>query len=153
MKRQVLAILLLPPVLGTLGLAHGMLRAAEQGDNEAVERKVIGTWKLVSATYGGEKVDLEELGITLKHITPTSFVWLSYDPDTKLVSRTSGGTYTFKGDQFEETPQYGFGEDFDIIRAKPHSFTIKIDGDKWHHNGTLSNDLKIEEVWERCKKQ
>jgi hypothetical protein len=153
MRRHVLSIVVLPLVLGTLGLAYGMLRAAEPaGDKDATEDRLIGTWKLVSAKYGDEEVEGPKLGTTLKHITPTSFVWLSYDPGTKVVSRTAGGTYTVKGDQYEETPRYGFGGDFDTIRDKPQSFSLKIEGDKWHHTGTLSNGLKIEEVWERCKK-
>jgi hypothetical protein len=96
---------------------------------------------------------LSSLGVTVKHITPTSFVWLSYDPETKVVSRSAGGTYTLKGDQYEETPQFGFGSDFSVVRDKPQTSSFKIDGDKWHHTGALSNGLKIDEVWEKCKKE
>jgi hypothetical protein len=72
--------------------------------------------------------------------------------ETKVVSRTAGGAYTLKGDRYEETPQYGFGEDFNAIRDIPQPFTLRIEGDRWHLSGTLSNGLKIEEVWERSKK-
>jgi hypothetical protein len=152
MRKPVFSILLLPLVVGTLGLTYLTLQAADHIDKDEAGQSVIGTWKLVSAKYGGEEFDPAKQGTTLKHITPTSFVWLSYDAETKIVSRTAGGTYTLKGDQYEETPQYGFGSDFDIIRDKPQSFSLKIEGDKWHHSGTLSNGLKIEEVWERIKK-
>jgi hypothetical protein len=140
-------------IVGSLGLAYGVLRAADQGDKNDAEQKVIGTWKLLSAKYGDEAVDVERLGITLKHITPTSFMWLSYDPETKVISRTSGGTYTLRGDQYDETPRYGLGQDAAQIRGKVQSFTLKIDGDKWHQVGTLSNGTKIDEIWERCKKE
>ena len=70
--------------------------------------------------------------------------------ETKVVSRTAGGTYTLKG-EIVETPRYGFGGDFDVIRDKPQAFTLEIEGDKWHRSGALSNGLKIEEVWERVK--
>ncbi len=153
MRKQVFSTLLLLLVLGILGPAYGTLRGAEQVKKDAVEQTVIGTWKLVSAKSGDHEIDVAKLGITLKHITPTSFMWLTYDSETKVVSRTAGGAYTIKGDQYEELPQYGFGSDFDIIRDKPQSFSIKIEGDRWHHSGTLSNGLKIDEVWERCKKQ
>lgn len=153
MRRQSTSLLLLTLVLGTLGLAYEMLRAAEPAKTDATEDRMIGTWKLVSARYGDEEIEGTKLGITLKHITPSGFVWLSYDPETKVVSRTAGGSYSVKGDQYEETPQYGFGGDFEIIRDKPQSFSVKIEGDQWHHDGTLSNGLKIEEVWERCKKR
>ena len=115
MRKQVFSTLLPLLVLGTLGIAYGML-PTEQGDKEAAEHRAIGTWKLVSAKYGDQELEVAKLGTTLEHISPTSFVWLSYDTETKVVSRTAGGTYTLKGDQFEETPQYGFGGDFDIIR-------------------------------------
>jgi hypothetical protein len=153
MRKRVFFIILPPLALLTLGLAYGALRAAEQGGKDATEDRVIGTWKLVSAKYGGEESDVAKQATTLKHVTQTGFVWLSYDPETKVVSRTAGGTYTLKGDRYEETPQYGFGDDFNIIRDKPQPFTLKIEGDRWHHSGTLSNGLKIEEVWERSKKQ
>jgi hypothetical protein len=153
MTRHLFSILLLSLLIGALGTANGMPRVAEQGDKDSDGHTAIGTWKLVSAKYGGEEIDVDKTGTTLKHVTPTGFVWLTYDAATKVVSRTAGGTYTLKGDQYEETPQYGFGGDFEIIRNKPQSFSLKIEGDKWHHNGTLSNGLMIEEVWERCKKQ
>jgi hypothetical protein len=152
MKKRVFVIRLPLLALVTLGLALGALRAAEQGGKEATEDRVIGTWKLVSAKYAGEESDVTKGGTTLKHVTQTGFVWLTYDPETKVVSRTAGGAYTLKGDRYEETPQYGFGEDFNAIRDKPQPFTLKIEGDRWHHTGTLSNGLKIEEVWERSKK-
>jgi hypothetical protein len=40
-----------------------------------------------------------------------------------------------------------------MTRGKVQSFTLKIEGDKWHHVGTLSNGVKIDEVWERCKRE
>ena len=55
------------------------------------------------------------------------------------------------GDDYEETPQYGLGPDFEVVKDKPHKFTAKVDGDTWHHRGALSNGLKIEEVWDRQK--
>ncbi len=33
------------------------------------------------------------------------------------------------------------------------SVRVKIEGDKLYQSGALSNGLKIDEVWERCKKQ
>ena len=135
-------------VTGNLAFAPNLCDAQEK--KNAASEQFIGTWKLISANYGGEEQILED--VTLKHFTPTSFVWTSFDPKTKLVSRTAGGIYTLNGDQIVETPQYGLGEDFEIVRDKPQTFSFKIEGDRWHHSGTLSNGLKIDEVWERCKK-
>ncbi len=46
--------------------------------------------------------------------------------------------------------EYGLGEDFKLLGGNPQSFTVKLEGDKWHHSGTLSTGLKLEEVWERA---
>jgi len=82
---------------------------------------------------------------------------LDFDPEGGV---KSGRATTLESDHepnrsphHEELPQYGLGGDFDIIRDKPQSFSVKIEGDRLHQSGTLSNGLKIEEVWERCKKQ
>ena len=59
------------------------------------------------------------------------------------------------------TKTYGSGENlnlsvsfpFDIIKDKAQTFKWKVEGNKWHHNGKLSNGLTIEEVWERVEKK
>jgi hypothetical protein len=79
-------------------------------------------------------------------------MWATYDQNGK-VTRAAGGTYTLNGDAYEETPEYGVGEESQALRGKVQSFKCKIDGDTWHHNGKLSNDLTIEEVWERAERK
>ena len=142
MRKQVLSTLLLLLAIGIFGLTYGTIQATEDGGKEAAEQRVIGTWKLVSAKYGDQALDLATLGTTLKHVTPTGFMWLSYDATTRVVSRTAGGTYTLKGDKYEETPQYGLGGDFDTIRDKVQAFKLRIEGDTWHHDGALRTAQK-----------
>ena len=114
------------------------------------QNKLVGTWKQVSAKYGGQEFDIPEGRTMLKHVTSSHFMWVSYDKDG-TVTRTAGGTYAIKGEAYEELPEYGMSSDFEIIKGKPQKFTWKIDGGKWLHNGTLSNGLTIEEVWERVE--
>lgn len=110
--------------------------------------QLIGTWKLVSAKYGGKEVKFPE-GITrIKHVTPTQFMWASCDKDGE-VAVALGGTYTLDGNKYEELPEYGTGEILKALKGKPQTFTWKVEGDKWYHTGKLSTDLTIEEVWER----
>ncbi len=116
------------------------------------ENQLVGTWKLVSAKYGGSKSTLPERFTTLKHVTPTQFMWASYDKDGK-VTRAAGGGYTLKGDTYEETPGYGTGSDYSVVRARTHTFTWKVEGNKWYHTGKLSGGLTIEEVWERDERK
>lgn len=125
--------------------------AAVRAEDPKVENKLVGTWKLVSARYDGQEFKYQ--GTTkIKHITPTQFMWATYDKDGN-VSQAAGGGYTLKGETYEETPEYGLSSDFDIIKGKPQSFKWKVEGNQWHHDGTLSNGLTVEEVWVRVEKK
>jgi hypothetical protein len=79
-------------------------------------------------------------------------MWATYGPDGQ-VTRSAGGRYTLEGDAYEETPEFGLGEDFELIKGKAQSFKCKIDGNTWHHDGKLSNGLTIEEIWQRAEKK
>jgi len=116
------------------------------------ENKLVGTWKLVSAKWGGREAKLPAGDTTLKHVTPTQFMWATYDKDGK-VTRAAGGGYTLKGETYEETPEYGVGNDFNVVKGKAQTFTWRVEENKWHHTGKLSNGLTIEEVWERVGKK
>jgi hypothetical protein len=123
-----------------------------KGDAKADSNKLIGTWKLVSAKYGGKESKLPEGTTTLKPITPAQMMWLSYDKDGKMI-RAAGGSYTLKGDDFTDTPEYGMGSDFDVVKGMTHTFKCKVEGNKWFHTGKLASGLEIEEVWERVEKK
>jgi hypothetical protein len=136
----------------SLAVAAAPGRADDAKGGAAPENKLVGTWKLVSAKYGGKEFKFPEGTTTIKHVTPTQFMWASYDKDGK-VTRTAGGPYTITGETYEEIPEYGFSNDFAIIKGKAQTFTWKVEGNKWHHDGKLSNGLTIEEVWERVGKK
>lgn len=120
---------------------------ANQKDEDA--RKLVGTWRLVSAKYNDQVPDSGKL-VELKHVTDSQFTWLRYDKETKKISQAAGGTYSVKGQMYSEKPSYGVGEDFEQIRGNEYMFTWKIEGNKWYSNGELKNvKLKIEEVWEK----
>jgi hypothetical protein len=72
------------------------------------------------------------------------------DKDGKVVAAI-GGPYILKGDKYEETPEYGLGDVFAIVKGKPQSFTWKVQGNRWYHSGTLTSGLTIEGVWERVE--
>ena len=133
-------------IVGTRSIAD-----EPKGDPKA-DNKLVGTWKLVSAKYNGKESNLPETMTTLKHITPTQMMWLSYDNDGK-VTRAAGGSYTLKGDEFTDTPEYGVGASFDTVKGKTHTFKCKVEGNKWYHTGKLASGLEIEEVWERLEKK
>jgi hypothetical protein len=139
-------------LLGTVALASTRADVDEPKVRDEPRNKLVGTWKLVSAKYNGQEV-LFPVGSThIKHVTPTQFMWATYDKDG-VVQRTAGGSYTLEKDTYTETPEYGMSSDFDVIKGNAQSFTCKVEGNKWHHDGKLSNGLMIEEVWERMDKK
>jgi hypothetical protein len=133
-----------------VGLAPTTARtAADEPRGEAKpQNPLVGSWTLVSARYGGQGFRFPEGTTHIKHVTPTQFMWATYDRDGK-VTRAAGGNYTLRDDLYSETPEYGLGEDFEIVKGKAQSFKFRVEGNRWHHDGTLSNGLTIEEVWER----
>ena len=139
-------------VVVALAVAAAAARAGDPKADAKADNKLIGTWKLVSAKYGGEDFKFSEGTTHIKHVTPTQFMWATYDKDG-TVTRAAGGAYTLDGDNYVETPEYGISDDFQIIKGKAQAFKWKVDGDKWYHNGKLSNGLEIEEVWQRVDKK
>lgn len=127
-------------------------RADEPKPAPKPEHQLVGTWKMVSAKYGGQERKFPDGFTMVKHVTPTQFMWATYDADGKVM-RAAGGGYTLKGEAYEETPEYGLSADFDLIKGKAQTFTWKVEGNKWLHNGKLSSGLTIEEVWERVEKK
>ena len=125
-------------------------QAAAQPKDKAAANKLVGTWKLISAKYGGEESALPKDSTTLKHMTPTHYMWVSYNNDGEIF-HTGGGPYTFDGTTLKSTPEFGLGADFDAIKGKMQMYQCKIEGNRWHQSGTLSNGTSLEEVWERVE--
>src|SRR5258707_9387602 len=65
-------------VVGTRGVAE------EHKSETRAENKLVGTWKLLSAKYGGKEAQFPEGNSMLKHVTPTQFMWVTYDKDGKV---------------------------------------------------------------------
>lgn len=139
----------IPLLIVTLAVAFPRTSAEEKGETKK-HNKLVGTWKLVSAKWGGRKVKIRERITALKHVTPTHFMWVRFDKDGKVLVAL-GGSYTMKGEVYQEVPEYGtVGKE---LMGKVQSFTWKLEGNKWYHNGKLSTGLTAEEVWERVEKK
>lgn len=131
--------------------ASGRSTADDPKQAEArTENKLVGTWKQVKAKFGGNEVKIPEGTTQLKHITPTHFMFIDFDKDGKVFFAL-GGTYTLKGEKYEEMIEYGVSEVFKTLKGKPQSFECKVEGNKWYHKGTLSSGMTIDEVWERVE--
>ncbi len=141
-------------VVLTLLLLTVVLWADEQAPEEKLSKELIGTWKLVSAKYGGIDQGLPSQLICLKHITPTHQTWMRIESDSGEVVTIACGKWSIKGDQFSATPEFGMGTAFSSVKGTKNTFTCKIDGNRWFHAGLLRKyDLTLEEVWERQRPQ
>lgn len=143
MRRIAICSLVLFTATATIGRADDGPKKDEGKD------KLVGTWKLTSARYGGQAFAFAEELTTIKVVTPTRYVLVMYTKGGH-VARAAGGTYTHAGDSYEETPEFSTTENFNAIRGKRQSFKCKLDGDRWHHSGTMSSGMTVEEVWERA---
>jgi hypothetical protein len=137
-------------LLLTLAVAASRTPAADK-EEAKTENQLLGTWKCVSAKYNGKESKRPAGSAHLKHVTPTQFMWVWYYEDGKVTGGL-GGTYTLKGDEYVEMPEYGVGTILDALKGNPQVFKWKVDGNKWYHNGQLSGGTTIEEVWERVEK-
>jgi hypothetical protein len=133
-------------------IALAAATAAVRADDGNGDNPLVGTWKIVSGKYGGVESTRPAGATTVKHITPTHYMWATYDKDGQ-VTRTAGGPYTFKAGVMESTPEYGYGSDFQTIKGQHQSYKCKVEGNKWYQTGTLSTGQTLEEVWERVEKK
>jgi len=129
-----------------------MFGLAVCGGDAKGEDELVGTWKIVAGRYGGVDVPRPANMTTIKHITPTHYMWATYDKDGN-VTRAGGGPYTIKDGVMESTPEYGFGSDFQAIKGARQTYKCRIEGNKWYQSGTLSTGQSLEEVWERIEKK
>lgn len=128
----------------------------EQKQQQPVRRTdLIGTWQLVSYKYGTAPgfTQFPSDRVQLKHVTPSSFVWLRYGTTGGQIEQVAGGDYRLEGGNYTEQVVYGHGEDVKPLVGQSQNFTARIEGNRWHHTGVLSNGFKIEEIWERVKGQ
>jgi hypothetical protein len=133
------------------GFASLMLAGEPPPTNQGASH--IGTWRLVSAKYADAK-EFSEPAKDEKHIkmiTATHFTWATYDEKKRLILSSMGGSYTLQNGDYTETVEFFFPEDMKAYLDKKQTFKLKIDGDKWTQSGTLSDGMKIEEIWQRVK--
>lgn len=122
--------------------------------------QLIGTWQLIAHKYGDATAftDVQnEQYIHRKFITAHHFIWITCDRQTNQVLEAAGGACTFDQNAYSETPQYGLGPNFELVRDQQHLFTYTLQGEQWTMVGTLQlngpepSTLKSEEVWERLR--
>src|SRR5207302_6937536 len=87
-RRTLMKRLVIGSALTVVALWAGIaaLRADDSNKENSLQARLIGTWRLSSAKWGGQQSDFPKTSPTLKHVTPAGFMWVSYDPDTKKIT-------------------------------------------------------------------
>lgn len=112
---------------------------------------ILGTWQAVSYKYGSQSnfIDFPKNQRNIKLITENYFTGVRLDTTTRKINRMAGGTYTLNGNVYTESIDFGLG--MDLYLRQKQTFTIKVEGNIFLLSGSLSDGLKIEEIWERVK--
>jgi hypothetical protein len=130
------------------GLALILLSATGYTQDTKDASKLIGSWKLVKAVYGGRPFNING-EIEIKNVTDSHFMWFKHKEGSSTITDAGGGPYSVKGDTYLEKVDYGLGGDFKVVKGHVISLKWKVDGDTWHSSGTLNNGLVIEEDWQK----
>lgn len=115
---------------------------SEAVDGDALQRRLQGTWESL-----GSKPDTEQINL----ITRNHFSWVFYNRITKQPVMMAGGRCSFSGDTYTEHVEYGsVGAQHDLA-GHDQTFKIRFDKDRIIKTGTLSNGMKINEIWRRVE--
>ena len=113
--------------------------------------EILGTWKLVSYKYGESDIKFATDSFQrIKLITPTYFTWIHYSNKDKMVSEMAGGTYTLSGGDYVEKIGFG-GYTMKSYIDKEQVFKVKIEGGKMYIFGVMTDNQRIEEIWEKIE--
>lgn len=121
-----------------------MGQADDQPQEVKVERGLLeGTWEHTFEDAPQHR--------QVKIINQTHFVWVTYVREDGKPLLLGGGTYTFDGKNYKEKYEFGGPALPAELVGKEQTFTVKLEGDKWTHSGTLSNNFQVRETWRRVK--
>ena len=113
--------------------------------------KLLGNWKLISYQYGDNETKIVPDSLQyIKIISTTHFTWVHFKTANKIVFSSAGGRYKLDGENYIETIDFG-GIGMMTYFGKDQTFKIKFEDQKMYLSGSLSDNLKIEEVWTRLE--
>jgi hypothetical protein len=131
-------LIVLPITLAAVALAW-----SQTTGSNAKKGQLDGVWGLVSGQ------PLPKGARDIKIISGGHFVFAAYDTGNGRPLYTAGGTYILNGSSYTEHMDFAS----DVIAAglvgKDQQFTVKVDGDTFTQEGTLSNGKALSEVWKR----
>ena len=120
--------------------------------DDDLRKNLIGSWRIVSASFGGVPSELHKNSITIKHITPVHLIWIGYQPDDRKIFRSAGGSWKVADGKYIETMRYGLAENFkQTTFGKDFAFDCRFEGDLWIQSAKLPNGSEMIETWQRIK--
>ncbi len=125
--------------------ATGWAAASSGKATVPTAKDLAGLW-----VHVGEPGKIEaapEKGGFTKHRTDRHWVAVNVDGRSSLVTSTHGGSWQLKGDEYEETVDYGGGYQAPFM-GKTYRWKVKLEGDLMIKTG-LNNEWH--EVWKRVK--
>lgn len=129
--------------------------AAQESEDKELAGKLVGAWRLVAASEpGGEEAKEipKEQQTCLAYITPTHWMFVQYEADTKKATQCGGGTWSARAGESRMKADFALGETMEPLRGKEMVWTPKVDGDKLAIAGAMG-DAKMQLVWERIKEE
>ncbi len=155
LSKMVVATLLLIGTLGATVWLHASPRPIPndvESNEKVLREKLVGSWKIVSASFDGKPSELHRTSITIKHITPVHILWIGYQPEDRRIFRSSGGSWTIQDGRYVETMRYGIGDKFkEDTFGKSFAFDCRFQDDQWIQSGKMPNGVFLEEIWKRVQ--
>lgn len=142
---------LAPLAVGVLMLAVlSCQTTAMNSQSDAQSHPLLGSWEMVSGRWTFPDGTVRTADTTqlrsLKVVGPARFVFITSRTDGEFV-RAAGGRYTISGNTYSEHLDQASDAD---MRNETYTFTWRVDGDTWFHNGEHEG-LRLEEVWRRAR--
>jgi len=126
--------------------------AATTLSDDEIRQQLVGSWRIVSASFGGVPSELHKNSITIKHITPVHIIWIGYQPDDRKIFRSAGGSWKVVDGKYIETMRYGLDEKFKQNNfGKEYPFDCRFEGDRWIQSAKLPAGGDMIEIWQRIK--
>lgn len=114
---------------------------------------LLGAWKLVSYKYGDGPIQFTTDSIQhIKLITPTNFIWVQFPSKDRLVREVAGGSYSFNDGNYTERIDFG-GYTMKFYINKDQVYKVTVANGKFYLYGVMTDNQKIEEVWERIESE
>ena len=126
--------------------------AAANLSADEIRQKLVGSWRILSASFGGVPSELHKNSITIKHITPVHIIWIGYQPEDRKIFRSAGGSWKVVDGKYIETMRYGLDEKFKQNNfGREYPFDCKFEEDRWIQSAKLPNGGDMIEIWQRIK--